>query len=138
MQHDATQVMQYDLDHISAIVKDVSWRFSHDLRPLFPAASSNQEIVSTLSGRGVFAIPGFVNAEASVDVTNAVFRTEEAAEIFVSRLNAQPEVRSYLQVLPALMTQADWEKLSAFLKTTLTAEQHEALSSLGLRLHFMP
>ena len=114
-----------------------NWRFAQDLRQFFPQTEGRGKYGNNTIG-DILIKRGVANRLCSVDTeyscTYVDFKSKRAADAFLKRLNAMPEVKDWKAPEPThfLITASEWNRMTAFLKKTLTAKQMDALRSLDI------
>ena len=111
------------------------WSFHADLRNYFHDLPSNNEIGDFLKKRKVIGKNDTFDCESAC--TYVYFKTKRAAEAFLKRLNAMPEIRDVEHVKEPthVITSSEWKRLSKFLHKTLTEKQFKKLRALKIELH---
>lgn len=115
------------------------WRFAQDLRQFFPATEGrgkygNNTIGDILVKRGVIAKGNSMTLDTEYSCVYVDFRTKAAADKFLKRLNALPEVKNWEPPKPThyVLEATEWDRMAKFLKYTLTADQFQALQNLEI------
>ena len=111
--------------------------FSQDLRQFFPETDGqgkygNNTIGDILKHRRV--IPTGADLDTEYSCTYVYFKTKRDGLLFLKRLNAVREVKNWEPPKPThvVLEAKEWDRMSKFLRKTLTTTQFEALINLQI------
>jgi hypothetical protein len=136
---------QFTPDYVYAPDKDLkitTWNFNQDLRQFFPETDGHGKYGNNDIGKVLVERKILKDSEVDTEYSclYASFKTKRAADAFLKRLNAMPEVKNYVEP-PAqpsgevvILSRAAWDKLKSFLKANMSKAKFAKLQGLELEV----